>query len=159
VAYGKNIVGDFANGNLYALDLDNFTDFGGPIVRRRSFPHILNDGKRQEYTRFIADMETGESPSPGVLQTISPWSAGFNPGFGPFTNVVPDQVYLRASRDRGYSFGNAEGKLIGPTGAGRTWPTWTNRGIARDMVFELFWAAPVHTALMGAHVEVIPADS
>jgi hypothetical protein len=56
------VVGDWQNGNLYALDQKVFTDNGQPIKRARAFPHILNDGKRVFYRQFLADMETGWAP-------------------------------------------------------------------------------------------------
>ena len=56
------VVGDWQNGNLYALDQDVFTDNGQPIKRVRSFPHMLADGKRVFYRQFLADMETGWAP-------------------------------------------------------------------------------------------------
>jgi hypothetical protein len=59
---GTLVVGDWQNGNLYALDNRVFTDNGSPIKRVRSFPHILNDGKRVYYRQFLADMETGTAP-------------------------------------------------------------------------------------------------
>src|SRR4029077_11916087 len=38
------------------------TDNGQPIKRVRTYPHILNDGKRVFYRQFLADMETGTAP-------------------------------------------------------------------------------------------------
>jgi hypothetical protein len=55
------VIGDWQNGNLYELRRDVYTDNGQPIKRLRSFPHIVNDGKRVFYRQFIADMETGTS--------------------------------------------------------------------------------------------------
>jgi hypothetical protein len=63
------VVGDWQNGNLYALDNRVFTDNGQPIKRVRAFPHILNDGKRVFYRQFLADMETGTRPE--VSPTIT----------------------------------------------------------------------------------------
>jgi hypothetical protein len=56
------VVGDWQNGNLYALDNRVFTDNGQPIKRVRTYPHILADGKRVFYRQFLADMETGNAP-------------------------------------------------------------------------------------------------
>lgn len=60
------VVGDWQNGNLYALDNRVFTDNGQPIKRVRSFPHMLNDGKRVFYRQFLADLETGNAPQVSV---------------------------------------------------------------------------------------------
>src|SRR5206468_865949 len=51
-AYGQNIVGDWQTGELHALDPTQFTDNGRPIVRIRTFPHLINDGLRVTYNSF-----------------------------------------------------------------------------------------------------------
>ena len=67
---GVPVVGDWQNGNVYALDRNVFTDDGQPIKRERAFPHILNDGNRVFYHRFIADIETGMEPGTGVGPSV-----------------------------------------------------------------------------------------
>jgi len=64
------VVGDWQNGNLYALDQKVFTDNGQPIKRARSFPHILNDGKRVFYRQFIADLDTGNTQQADITTSI-----------------------------------------------------------------------------------------
>jgi len=66
------VVGDWQNGNLYALDNRVFTDNGQPIKRVRSFPHILKDGKRVFYRQFLADIDAGTSTAvaPGALTLL-----------------------------------------------------------------------------------------
>jgi hypothetical protein len=155
-AYGTNVVGDFANGNLYAFDLGVFDDAGSPIVRRRSFPHLLNDGKRMTYGAFRADMQYGEAYRAGQG---NPWSLGFGPGFGPVTQFQLDEVYLRWSDTRGRTFGNPVGQPLGPEGAFETQAQWRQLGMGRDRVFELFWAMPVETALQGAWIDATPAGT
>jgi hypothetical protein len=63
------VVGDWQNGNLYALDSTVFTDNGAPIKRLRAYPHMLADGKRVFYRQFLADMETGTAP--GMLEGVA----------------------------------------------------------------------------------------
>ena len=65
------VVGDWQNGNLYALDNREFTDNGSPIKRVRSFPHMLADGRRVFYRQFLADMETGWAPQEVVTRTTT----------------------------------------------------------------------------------------
>ena len=64
------VIGDWQNGNLYALDQNAFTDNGQPIKRVRSFPHMLNDGKRVFYRQFLADLETGNAPEVSVASPV-----------------------------------------------------------------------------------------
>jgi hypothetical protein len=68
---GDVIAGDWENGNVYLLDHNNQTDNGQPIKRQRSWPHVLNDGKRVFHRAFIADFETGMGgPAPSQPQTL-----------------------------------------------------------------------------------------
>jgi hypothetical protein len=72
VVNGIGVVGDWQNGNLYALDQAVYTDNGQPIKRVRSFPHVVNNGKRVFYRQFVADMDAGTSSvvDPGTLTLL-----------------------------------------------------------------------------------------
>jgi hypothetical protein len=59
-ANGLVVCGDWSNGNIYCLDPNFYSDFGGPIKRLRSFPHLVNGGKRVFYRQFLADMDAGQ---------------------------------------------------------------------------------------------------
>jgi hypothetical protein len=130
---GKNLVGDWQTGKVYALDPNAYTDNGATILRIRSFPHIKGSGgERIMFRQFIADMEVG---------------AGL-PG-----DAVPE-IRLRWSDDRGASWGNAVANDLGKAGEYLTSIQWQRLGYARDRVFELSWSAPVRTALNGAWIDV-----
>lgn len=131
-AYNKTIVGDWQNGKLYQFDLNNYTDDGNPILRLRSFPHLLNDGDRVSYSNFMADIEVGTEIDPSI----------------------DPQLTLRWSNDRGVSFGNGLQQSLGHSGEYRTVPSWSRLGFARDRVFELSWTAAAATALNGAWIQV-----
>lgn len=132
VAYGKHVVGDYENGNLYMLDIDNYTDNDSPIPRIRSFYHgVDDDSNRIRYREFIADMEVGN---------------------GDEEDSIP--LYLRWSDTRGKSWGNAISTSLGLEGEYLTSIQFQRLGMARDRVFELSWSAPVKTALAGAWVQV-----
>ena len=74
-AYGMNLCQDWQTGALYEFDLANFTDAGMPIVRRRGFPIIQNDGKRLAFSRLILDIDVGEIQTFAnqTLGTSSDW--------------------------------------------------------------------------------------
>jgi hypothetical protein len=135
-AYGRNIGADWQTGVLYEIDPNVYTDNGQAIPRIRSFPHLLNDGKRVKYLSFIADMQVGTADALEVPD--------------------PPMVSLRWSDDRGVSYGNPVEQSMGATGAYLTQIKWWRLGKARDRVFELSWSAPVKTALNGAFVEMEP---
>jgi len=130
-AYGKTICGDWQNGKLYEWDLHAYDDDGQPILRLRSFPHIVQHLDRIAYKQFIADIEVGT-----ILTSDDP------------------QVMLRWSDDRGRTYNNGLSQSLGQTGEYLTTPTWNRLGFARDRVFELSWTAPCASALNGAFVDV-----
>jgi hypothetical protein len=131
-AYGQSLVGDYQNGVLYAYDQNYYLDGNVPIPRVRTFPHLVNDGRRMQYNQFIADIEVGQT---GGNMTTNPWI-----------------ISLRWSDNRGASFGNAVTQSMGSGGQHLVTPQWQRLGYARDRVFELSWSAPVRTSLNGAWV-------
>jgi len=157
-AYGKNVVGDWQNGQLYALDPNVFTDNGTPIVRIRSFPHMLDDGKRVTYNLFTCDIQVGTIEAPVI--TGADFQNDFNNDFGPadITRGAP-LLSLRWSDDRGVTYGNPRIGSLGETGEYLTTVTFWRLGMARDRVFEVSWSVPVKTALLGAFIEVTPHRS
>lgn len=130
-AYGYNVCFDAVNGNLYAFDLNNYTDNGQPISRIRSFAHILEDNCRISYSAFYADMDVGND-----------------------TLAEIPMVSLRWSDDRGNTYGNAVEQSLGAGGQYLTNMQWRRLGLARDRVFELSWSAATKTALNGAFIEI-----
>ena len=133
-AYNTLVVGDWQNGNLYALDQNNYSDFGGPIVRMRGFYHSEDDNSdRIRYKSFIAEMESGNG-----------------------NNNQPVTVFLEWSDDRGKTFGNPIGQTMGVEGTYLTSIQWMRLGMARDRVFQLTWSDPVKTALSGAFIDATP---
>jgi hypothetical protein len=140
-AFGANICLDYGTGTLYKFDLDSFTDAGAPIVRRRGFPHIVNDGKRQMYTRFIADMQSGEDVSGGT------------------DAYFPPLVSLRYSDNHGRSWSQPVLLDMGEPGNYGISMLATRLGMARDRVFELYWSVEAFTGLNGAFIEAIPLAS
>ncbi|AOJ31421.1 packaged DNA stabilization protein [Burkholderia metallica] len=131
---GRNLVGDWQTGAVYALDPNIYTDNGALIQRIRSFPHILGaDGNRVMFRQFIADMEVGAGMPDDATDPL---------------------VSLRWSDDRGATWGNPVTATMGRRGEFRTSIQFQRLGYARDRVFELSWSEPIKTALNGAWVDV-----
>lgn len=64
---GKNIVGDYQNGNLYALDLDTYTDNGAAIKRLRAWRAAQQSAEQPvRFSQLRIDMETGMTAAPGA---------------------------------------------------------------------------------------------
>lgn len=144
-AYTALYMQDGQDGALYTQDRNTFVDQvstgDAPIVFRRGFPHLLNAGKRQAYSKFIANMQAGSAQGP--------------------TPTNPDEtlISLRWSDTRGATWSDPITSSMGATGQYDCWPTWWQLGIAQDRVFELFWSVPFPTALMGAFVESEAAET
>jgi hypothetical protein len=135
-----NLIGDYANGNILVLDVNTNTDVTSdgvlPIIRIKTFPHLLDDNKRVTYGQFQADIEAGIAKE------------GDNP-----------QISLSWSDDKGRSYGNPVMQSMGMIGGYETVPTWNRLGMARDRVFKLSWSTDVITALNGAFIDMRPSRS
>lgn len=138
-AYGKIVAADWETGALYEVKLDRYDDNGAPVVRRRGFDHLINDGKRVVYDSFIADIQCGEAD----LALAS----------------GDDQMFLRWSDDRGRTFGQPVGRSLGLQGQYLVQPKWSQLGMARDRVFEIFWSCPVDTSCDGAFLQLTPSNT
>lgn len=153
--HGENVVIDFQNGKLYALDPNKHTDNGQPIVRVRSFPHVVADGNRISISRILADVGVGDIEGYATEDvTVSDFNWDFNNDFGatPSTLIAP-RIFLRVSRNKGKSYGTAIERRMGSTGQYNTWPRWAPIGISRDFVFELSWSINGPAALNGVFYE------
>lgn len=134
LAYGKHVVGDYANGCLYTMENDVYTDDDKQVIRIVSLPHLGSDGKRISHNRFIADIQTGEGP-----ETL--------------------ELSLRWSDNRGRTFGNPVMRTIGSQSDFLAVATWWNLGQARDRVYELSWSTNTRTAIQGAYIEVTESET
>ena len=150
---GLNIVGDWQNGTIYALDQTVFTDnvngVAGPISWIRSFPHIgsgkNNNGQPEEgewkkylHHGFFADIQGGNYPLNA--------------------DGSPPSIFLRWSDDRGNTWGQAVRQTLGQPGQYNEWPQWQSLGIARDRVYELSWSTAGLVPLNGAWLEAEVMD-
>ena len=168
--YGENVVQDWQTGQLYAFDLNVYTDAGAPILRRRGFPHMGNNGGRVYYTQFLADLEVGrdnnstliglpeKALAPDVVADTAlgvdsiPVFLGIDDGA---LGIEPSKIYLRYSDTRGESWSDPIADDFGATGDFYKSIHFQRLGMARDRVFELFWSSPVRTALNGAFVQAM----
>lgn len=138
-AYEMNFVADWENGDLYTLELEQYNDFDGPIVRRRSFPHAVTGGRQAVYEQFQAEMETGNELSSDVGGAAA--------------------VSMRFSPTRGKSWSQPSVQSLGDGGEYSLVPQWRGLGQSRDMIFELFWSADLKTSLNGAYCFITPTDA
>lgn len=141
-AYGRQVFGDYVNGNLYAFNMNTYTDAGQPRKWLRSWRALPPNRTAEEPIRFDSLTIEGET---GVSTP-----AGTNP-----------QFMLRWADDGGHNF-NAGGPIFasaGKTGETaiqvkyrRLGSTKINRGL--DRVWELSATDPIKVALTGASMEI-----
>lgn len=137
--FGKLIIGDWENGKLYELSSELYTDDGTPIIRIKTFPHMVANFDRIIFNSFDADMEVGTAD--------------------PASEAPEDTVALSWSDDRGKTFGFPVEQGFGRGGEFLTVISWNRLGYARDRIFKLQWSAAIKTALNGAFVETKKARS
>lgn len=132
---GRNIGGDWESGKLYTLDPEAYDDFGGPILRRKTFLHMVGpEYNRITYNSFDADIEVGN---------VETDDADLEP-----------KLNLFWSDDRGKTYGNPVEQGFGLQGDYLKTLSWNRLGMARDRMFKLEWSAAIKTSLLGGFAEV-----
>lgn len=162
LAYDKNVSLDWNTGQLYLKDINNYSDNGIPCVYLRDFPHVVDqEENRVAIWRLIADMVNADAPGLAGPVTLRPWSAGFNPGFGPSVLQEPPLMTLFVSHDRGYTFYAHSDQLMSGRYGYNTRPTFWRIGIGFDTVLRFQWTGPFKSAMNSPFVtfEVSDADA
>jgi hypothetical protein len=136
------VVGDFENGNIYAFDLEDYSD-NGQIQKWyrtwRALPTGQNNFKRTAQHSLQLNCEAG---------------VGLNTGQG-----SDPQVMLRWSDDGGHTWSNEHWTSLGPIGAYGRRTFWRRLGMTlklRDRVYELSGTDPVKIAITGAELILSP---
>lgn len=134
-AYGLHLVGDWQNGNVYSLDVNNYTDNGLPIFRARSFPHIIDDelNFEQFFHELTVAVDVGNGPA----------GTQVNPPAAPVLN-------LRYSNNGGRSWGQNIERTVGLLGEYNRNVQWQRLGMGRDRVWEVSWSHAYKCSLGGA---------
>jgi hypothetical protein len=136
------VVGDFQTGNIYAFDLEDYSD-NGQIQKWyrtwRALPTGQNNFKRTAQHSLQLNCEAG---------------VGLNTGQG-----SDPQVMLRWSDDGGHTWSNEHWTSLGPIGAYGRRTFWRRLGMTlklRDRVYELSGTDPVKIAITGAELILSP---
>ena len=142
---GEVLVGDYQNANVYAFDLDDFSDNGSIqkwLRSWRALPTGQNNLKRTAQHSLQLDLETG---------------VGLNLGQG-----SDPQVMLRWSDDGGHTWSSEHWVSIGKIGEFYRRAIWRRLGMTmklRDRVYELSGTDPVKIAIVGAELIVSPTNA
>jgi hypothetical protein len=130
-AYGTNVVGDYENGKIYALDSSTYSDNGQAIARIRTAPHISKEMRRVLHRQFQLDIEAGVGLD-GSGQGIAP------------------KVMLQWSNDGGHTWSSERWADIGAIGVTGARAIWRRLGASRDRIYRVTITDPVKVTLLGA---------
>jgi hypothetical protein len=176
MAFNNNVVvGDFENGNIYAFDLEKYSDNGSVqkwLRSWRALPTGQNNLKRTAQHSLQLDIEAGVGlngivyPDLGnsAVANIAIASiavAGSN-SLSPTIVEVDPQVMLRWSDDGGHTWSNEHWAKIGRIGEYYRRVFWRRLGMTlklRDRVYEVSGTDPVKIAVMGAELILSPTNA
>ncbi|TWI04804.1 phage stabilization protein [Luteimonas cucumeris] len=133
---GQHIVGDHANGNLYVLDLDTYTDNGDPIYRERAWAVI------EDENRWVRHHQLELSAEMGVGLDGDTSAVGANPKW-----------LLSWSDDGCRNYSNDRVIEIGRIGQYRNRGIARRLGISRRRVYRIRTSEPVRIAVYGANLK------
>jgi len=143
---GTTIVGDYENGDIYALDLDTYAD-NGEIQKWlrswRAIPTGQNNLKRTAHHALQLDCESGVGLD--YLDAIDT------------TEMMKPRVMLRWSDDGGHTWSNEHWSDMGQIGQFSHRVFWRRLGMTlklRDRVYEVSGTDPVKVAIMGAELQI-----
>jgi len=178
MAYNSEIVvGDYANGNLYAFDLDVYADNGSTqkwLRSWRALPTGQNNLNRTAHHSLQLDCESGvglsgpEYSDPTYLITESGFfltteSGDFLISYeGSATVGVDPKAMLRWSDDGGHTWSNEHWSSMGRIGVYQHRVFWRRLGMTlklRDRVYEVSGTDPVKIAIMGAELHLSGTNS
>lgn len=173
------MVGDYENGNIYALDLNTYDDNGVPqkwLRSWRALPTGKNDLKRTTQHSLQLDCESGvglnqvsrfpDDSMLGVLLTESGFRILTESGDGLIVtddHITMDNPYvmLRWSDDGGHTWSNEHFAYMGGRGDYQARAIWRRLGMTlklRDRVYEVSGTDPVKVSIMGAELILSPTN-
>lgn len=139
--YGKHLVGDYSNGNIYELDLDTFQDNTEVYRRERITPPISGDmfqkpGAVFSMSKFSLIMETGVGTTTGSDYDVDP------------------SVVFSASYDGGKSWTNERWVKIGRLGEVVRVDWYHLVAGVREIVIKWYVTANVFASFHSASIDV-----
>ena len=139
IGFGKHLVLDRENGQIYHLSTTVHTENAQPIRRLRRAPCLFDGHKRVFINSLELILESGLGLSNPVLQ-------GYDP-----------TMLLYRSKDSGRTFTQCgEAKSAGKLGEYRTRVQWQRLGAGRDLVFEFVVSDPIPWRIIDALIEPRP---
>lgn len=131
-AFGLQLVGDRANGNVYSMSLDYFDDNGNPIKAQRTFTHLCDEGKPIRSGTLEVDFEAGVGTQTGQ---------GQNP-----------VCTLEVSNDFAQTWSPEYPVTIGAAGVYLWRAVWRRLGFGYSFTFRVSITDPVKRSICGAYL-------
>lgn len=175
---GDVLVGDYENGNVYAFDLNDFSDNGSIqkwLRSWRALPTGANNLKRTAQHSLQLDLETGVGLNGNSVAEVIYLTTESNDKLTTesgelliteqTTDVVQGsdpQVMLRWSDDAGHTWSSEHWISIGKIGEYYRRAIWRRLGMTmklRDRVYEVSGTDPVKIAIVGAELIVSPTNA
>jgi len=169
------VVGDYANGNLYAFDLEVYDDDSQTQRWLRSWRAISpgdNDLKRTAHHSLQLDCETGVGTAidrvaislltETELDLLTELGAPLLSVDTSATASADPQVMLRWSDDGGHTWSNEHWRSMGKIGQYGYRTIWRRLGMTtklRDRVYEVSGTDPVKVIIIGAHIDASPTNA
>ena len=134
VAFGKTLVIDKDNGNIYRMALDIYSENGEIMPAERIFTHIAEENKNLFFKRLVADLQVGVGTANG--QGIDP------------------KITLSMSNDGSYTWFGEQTVSIGGIGQYQQKVEFWQLGMASTRTFKLRITDPVKRAFLGLYLDV-----
>lgn len=131
-AFGKHLVLDRRNGNIYEMSLDYYDDAGSALVRERVYTHLSDEGKRIRYNTLEIGFETG---------------VGLQSGQG-----SDPLVSLQLSKDGARTYTDWVTKPIGKVGQYGQKVEFRRLGVAEQLTIKIRITDPVKVAITGSYL-------
>jgi len=180
VFQGLVLCGDYANGKIYELDKENYTDDGQTIRRLRRAPHLVADLQRQFFDELQIQFQPGVGTTglsvnfpttylidPYIIEATKSLIIGatdiFVIGSGSKINTSDTTAYpqamLRWSNDGGSTWSREYWVSIGQIGKYKNRAIWRRLGMARDRVYEVVITDPINAVIVSANLKASAGDN
>jgi hypothetical protein len=130
---GYHLVGDYRNGNIYALSSGTYTDNGVPIVSMRVGPHLFDENNLHAIT-------------------IESFEIDAQMGVGDPNTLINPLITLSYSDDNGATWSNDMPRSLGQVGAYKNRAIWNSLGQFHDFLPRIVMDAPCKRVISGAWI-------
>ena len=128
-----NLIGDYENGNLYALKETVFTDDGQAVYRERTLQYFPSEKKNVSYLRLELEMSVNAAS-------------------------VNHEISMAWSDDYARTWSTPMPQLLGVEGADLKRVVWRRLGIGRQRTYKFSTTANARCALINGYLEVKGSD-